>query len=358
MNKMSGSNNQQQPWSLNSTNTTRTTTLQTFLSGEENNDNNSTQTIPNNTISIVDLCLPKSQQDAQHIAVQCPLYRRRRHLYEIAYQLSKEIACDLHSVMFTHLFISFNDYRACTYFLNVLAEDTKLQDKLIAYSKKYGYVKQLELPAIRLKSCCGDSCEIDGKSTPHTSKCYRVYGTIDQASHHCKHFLKLSNQTQHPSSSNTQSTNKTNNQPLIFNLCVVAHETRNIEADLKWARKVQIIVARYGFLYSQSLVNNTLGGAYACLKDANKAAFYAYRQYRVALLLADEIMEVRSLLYLSYWFIYKKLFKQAKRLIFAQQKRALRLGSRTLNVMVVAAANFLQFSRQEHQHHKQLKKNS
>eukprot|EP01113_Clastostelium_recurvatum_P006261 TRINITY_DN12837_c0_g1_i1.p1 TRINITY_DN12837_c0_g1~~TRINITY_DN12837_c0_g1_i1.p1 ORF type:complete len:339 (+),score=59.52 TRINITY_DN12837_c0_g1_i1:148-1017(+) len=278
-------------------------------------------------------------------ASSCPFYSSSSESHrpsEILYQWQKLTSSSIPPVLASEGCVRacFGDYRTCAYFVSLLLEDpsSELSSRLMGLCLRYGTVIHPPPLAYHLKPCCGGDQHDHTQEPPSTL----IYGHVHEASPVCRHYVMWPSELiphHHSPSSDTSATLS------LVHLHVGSVPSQCIEADLAWSYKIELLLQRHGFLVTQSLVNTTLGGAYACLKDAKRAAFFALRQLQVSLLLGDEPMEIRSRVYLAYWFIYKEQYGRARYIVQQQNKRACRLGMRSLIVMTEAALIFLRKTR-------------
>jgi len=302
---------------------------------------------------IVDTCVCRTYGDsASLLKEQCPLYRSSREM-EMVYLWARAAGnLDLlREVTVASLRIMFVDYRACGYFVSVLIEDTgSLSKRLWEFCERRGWCYSRRIPRLKLVPCCAHEETIhegDQECPTHSFspaqdtpvEVCMIFGTLSQSSSHCKHYTIFP--SPEPPRLASSSLGETHHPPSehvrILRVQVYATDSPFIQSDLAWSKRICTLVTKHSYLISLSIINTTMGGAYACLKDARKAAYFASRQLRVAISLGDVPMEIRSMFHLSYWFIYKRDFKVAQDIISSQTARAKNLDSRVLLVMGNAA---------------------
>jgi len=118
---------------------------------------------------------------------------------------------------------------------------------------------------------------------------------------------------------------------------VLAEESSRIIADVLWSRYLMDILVKYAILLTQTRVNSTLGGAYASLLHIEKAARFARFQLYIASQLGDSFLRIKSLLHLAFYFIKKRKFTLAKKIIRSQRKKAVSMENETLLTIADAA---------------------
>ncbi|KAL6080006.1 putative regulator of nonsense transcripts protein 1 [Balamuthia mandrillaris] len=132
----------------------------------------------------------------------------------------------------------------------------------------------------------------------------------------------------------------TNQTHVIF-----LHANRDVHTrlytDLHWNELIGRLLTIYRLALQETAVCSTLGGAYASIKNAERAFLFAQRQLSLAKVLGDVVMEIRSEVYIAYYYMNCQLFNKAETHLQHQMQRARDMRNSILETMITAALSHL-----------------
>jgi len=198
---------------------------------------------------------------------------------------------------YANLLFKFANEGVLLYFWKtILNPPSKSAEELIckfvtAYVEKYGKISLIEMPTRRTNNAL--------LALP-THECTQFSFTFD-----------------------TQHLNTT--QQIFIVVYLVVEYCYSMNAALDWNDRLFVLIVRKGVLAQENLFCAILGAAYAAMtrdsmnkEHAIKARAFAQRQFYVGKRLGDITLQRRALVYISYYYMFKKQYKKAETILKKQ----------------------------------------